>query len=240
MSSICIIGQGNVATHLCVAFAGTDNEVIQVNSRTLEDLPEDCDFYLLCVSDNAIEEVASRLPESLRGIVAHTSGTTPVETLRPYAKQYGVLYPLMTFSRDAEIDYSRIPFFPEGATAEIAESLKSLCLELSRYVTVMDSRQRMLMHVASVFTCNFTNYMWDIAYGLMKERDVPFRYMLPMIEAALQKLQYMSPRQAQTGPASRGDTKTIEAHRELLREKDPKLADLYSQISAMIQETHSK
>ena len=67
MSSICIIGQGNVATHLCVAFSCTYNEVIQVNSRTLEDLPTDADAYIISVSDSAIAEVASRLPQGLRG-----------------------------------------------------------------------------------------------------------------------------------------------------------------------------
>ena len=233
MSSICIIGQGNVATHLCVAFSCTDNEVIQVNSRTLEDLPTDADAYIISVSDSAIAEVASRLPQGLRGVVAHTSGSTPADVLQPYSGRYGVLYPLMTFSRDADIDYSAIPFFTEGSDEPAAEVLSSLARELSEHVYPMDSAQRKKMHIASVFACNFANHLWDIAYGLLKEEGVPFRHMMPLIEATFRKLQYITPRRGQTGPAVRGDRRVVESHIQALADR-PELAEIYRMLSESI------
>ncbi len=232
MNSICIIGQGNVATHLCVALFGKVDELLQVNSRTLDDLPLDCDCYILAVSDDAIASVAARLPR-LSGIVAHTSGSKPLEVLTPYADRCGVVYPLMTFSKEADLDYSLIPFFIEGSSDDVVAELTSLASQISDRVCVMDSATRLKMHVASVFACNFTNYLWSATYGLLQQADVPFQYILPLIDATTEKIHHLTPRNAQTGPAKRGDTSVINAHLNALA-SSPQLQELYRLLTEAI------
>ena len=40
------------------------------------------DFIIICVSDNAIGDVAARIPADTGAVVAHTSGTTGIEVFR--------------------------------------------------------------------------------------------------------------------------------------------------------------
>ena len=61
-----IIGRGNVATHLLRAFDAVEGIYpTMVNPHTFEGLREDADFTIISVSDNAIAEVADKLPKLL-------------------------------------------------------------------------------------------------------------------------------------------------------------------------------
>lgn len=235
---ICVIGEGNVGTHLCVAFACAGEEVVSVNSRTFEDLPEDFDLYLLCVSDSAIGEVASRLP-SLEGVVAHTSGSVSISALECCGGRTGVFYPLMTFSKDASLDYAKIPVFVEGASEEVSEVLKSAASLFTDKVVEMDSAQRMKMHIASVFACNFANALWQCALELMEKEGVPFEYLQPLIDATASKLHQMTPFAAQTGPAKRGDKVVTDKHMAALAE-EPRLQRIYEDITQYIINNQNK
>lgn len=232
MKSICIIGQGNVATHLCVAFAGKVEELYSINSRTLEDLPEDADLYIISVADDAIASVASRLPQ-LGGVVAHTSGSTSIDVLDCVKGRRGVFYPLMTFSKDADIDYQRVPVFIEGSDASVVELLKDAASLFTDKIVEMDSERRMKMHIASVFACNFVNALWQVSFDLLGAEDVPFRYLLPLIDASAAKLHHLTPKEAQTGPARRGDLAVMEKHESMLAAQ-PKLQHLYHDLTQLI------
>lgn len=212
---ISIIGGGNVATHLCVALSDKADEVVMVNSRTLEDLPEDSDIYIISVSDRAIAEVASRLPE-LPGIVAHTSGSVPMDVLSPYAKRYGVFYPLQTFTKWVDLDYSRIPVFIEGSDKSVATALTSLASLFTTHIHAADSILRKKLHVASVFACNYVNRLWTIADELLAADGLSLEVMRPLIDATVEKIHRLPPAEAQTGPASRGDRPVVEEHLKML------------------------
>lgn len=221
-----------MATHLCVAMADGVQELIHVNSRTLEDLPEDSDLYILAVSDEAIAKVASRLPR-LKGVVAHTSGSMPMSELQCVDGPTGVFYPLMTFSRDADIDYRQIPVFIEGSDQAATDILRWAASRFTDRITEMDSARRMKMHIASVFACNFANALWQVADDLMTCEDVPFKYLLPLIDASAEKLHHLTPAQSQTGPARRGDLSVVEKHESML-ESQPEIKKLYHELSQLI------
>lgn len=232
MKSICIIGRGNVATHLCVAFAGKTEELYNIDSRTLEDLPLDADLYILSVSDDAITEVAKRLPE-LKGVVAHTSGSTSLDALSSFKGNIGVFYPLMTFSKEAILDYHKIPVFIEASETKTLEVLKNAAQLFTDKVVEMTSAQRLRLHIASIFGCNFVNALWNVSSQLLESDGIPFKYMLPLIEEMVDKLHYMSPSEAQTGPAKRGDFATLKKHEDELASQ-PELEDIYKQLSQLI------
>lgn len=75
------------------------------------------------------------------------------------APRHGVFYPMQTFSKQREVDFSRIPVFIEANNADDCRRLKVLASSLSSNVREADSAQRRALHLAAVFACNFTNHM---------------------------------------------------------------------------------
>ncbi len=229
-----IIGGGNVGSHLFKAFDGKADAVL-VPSRTLENLREDSDLYLLAVSDNAIEHTAERvasvIPEN--AVMAHTSGTTPLNILQPYHKNSGVFYPLQTFSKDVELNYEEIPFFIEGTNAKTLDALETAARLISEHITQADSKTRAELHVASVLACNFVNHLWTLSADYLAEKQLDFNMLLPLIKETTRKISRNSPRASQTGPAIRRDTRTIDRHMQLLS-AHPHLREIYSLLSDSI------
>lgn len=226
-----IIGRGNVATHLCKAFAGK-SEVIQINPHTLEGIPEDAELILICVSDDAIPDIASNLPET-KAIVAHTSGSVPLSALDGKGSSQGVLYPLQTFTKDVELDYNEIPFFIEGSSQETEDFLEKTASLISKNIRKADSEERRKLHLSSVFVCNFVNAMATIGTEILSDTSISRDVLTPLMRQTIRKLETMEPRAAQTGPASRGDRKTIERHVQMLA-GNPELQQLYSVITRYI------
>lgn len=210
-----IIGGGNVACHLAKAFPPALANCRLISSRTLDGIRPDADISLICVSDNAIESVASRLPRT-SSVVAHTSGSTPIEALSPFFKRYGVFYPMQTFSKEVSLQYDHIPFFIE-ATDEKDEKLLAYAAGLiSDNVSFADSSQRKALHVAAVFACNFTNHLWSISEEILSSHGLDFEKMRPLLEETLRKTKSLPPSKCQTGPAARNDTQTMSAHMQFL------------------------
>ena len=70
-----------------------------------------------------------------------------------------------------------------------------------------------------------------MAYELMQRNGLPFDAMLPLIDEAARKVHRMSPIEAQTGPARRGDGNVMNAHMAML---DSELANIYETLSNYI------
>jgi predicted short-subunit dehydrogenase-like oxidoreductase (DUF2520 family) len=140
---------------------------------------------------------------------------------------------MQTFSKESRIDWSQVPLFVEGSSAPVLESIKELALTISPDVTVLSSEGRKKLHLAAVFTCNFSNHMYTIAEQLLASEGVPFSVMLPLVRETARKVENISPSEAQTGPAVRGDKKVINEHLELLKDH-PQYAQIYKLISTDI------
>lgn len=229
--NITVVGTGNVASHLCVALAGTTDELYNISSRTLEELPLDSDLYLLAVSDDVIPQVAAHMPD-VKGVVAHTAGSVGMDVLSPYFSRIGVLYPLQTFTKGTDVDYSEIPVFIEGSDRQSAALLSEVASLFSRHIYPADSERRRLLHVASVFACNYVNGLWGIADKLLQQGGLSIDVLTPLIKATCAKITRMPPAQAQTGPASRGDTGVMRNHLHMLQ--DPAINEIYRNIGNYI------
>lgn len=228
---VAIIGGGNVATHLANALS-EKADVTLVNPRTLENLPSHSDFDIISVKDTAIREVAQRL-KGRDAILAHTSGSIPMSALSDVAVSFGVFYPLQTFTKGVEIQYSEIPFFIEGNDSTTELKLKGLAHLISDNIISADSADRKRLHIASVFACNFTNRLMGIAKEILSESGIDFRVMLPLLRQTISKLDNMTPEEAQTGPAVRNDFGVMDAHIKML-EGDQELQQLYRIFSNQI------
>lgn len=249
---IALIGAGNLATRLGVALVAGGQSVVQVYSRTeasasalgktlhcpavtsLEQVCRDADVYIVAVKDAAFSGVAASLVSGRsRALFVHTAGSLPMSVWEGVASRHGVFYPMQTFSKQREVDFSAIPIFIEAKNAADLTLLKALASALSTQVYEADSRQRRALHLAAVFACNFTNHMYALCGHLLDEAGLPFEVMLPLIDETAAKVHELPPAEAQTGPAVRYDENVIARHLEALS-AHPEWQDLYERISKSI------
>lgn len=247
MIKVVLIGSGNVAQHLLQVMLKTTNiELVQVFARhkssVLHLITEDritsnydaikeADVYIISVSDNAIAEVSSNLPFENR-LVVHTSGTSELSVLDSKNRK-GVFYPLQTFSKSKAVDFSTIPICLETENESDYKTLEKLANLISKKAYAISSEQRKSLHVAAVFVCNFVNHLYQIGNQICDENQVPFEILHPLILETANKITELSPKEAQTGPAVRNDTKTIEKHIEFLQNSNYK--EIYTLLTQSIQ-----
>lgn len=250
--SIVCIGAGNVATHLAQALQQKGFHLSQIYSRTqesaqalaqtlgcawttcLEQVDEHADLYIVSVKDAVLETVISQLahcnPDAL---YLHTAGSMPMEVWKEEFKNYGVAYPMQTFSKQREVNFEEVPFFLEANSPENLSLLQEITGSLSPKVYEASSEQRKYLHIAAVFACNFSNHMYAICQHLLQAHQLPFESMLPLIDETARKVHELSPVEAQTGPARRYDENVINRHLNML-EEEPKLAEIYRLLSEHI------
>lgn len=152
--------------------------------------------------------------------------------------RYGVFYPMQTFSKQRTVDFRQIPVFVESNSAADTQTLKDIASVLSEKVYEATSEQRKSLHLAAVFTCNFTNHMYALAAELLKKYQLPFEVMLPLIDETARKVHELEPRLAQTGPAIRYDENVINNHLQMLSD-EPGMQELYRLISESIHQQNS-
>lgn len=248
MQKIVILGAGNLAFHLFKAFqSAKDIEVIQIYNRSKQALKDfekkvpvtssigelkPADVYLVAVTDDAVKEVVKSI-SGMNALILHTSGSVP---LLNSAKRNGVFYPLQTFSKNTEPDFSQIPICIEAAEEEDLKILKKLGESISQKVFPITTAQRKSLHLAAVFACNFTNHLYRIAEEICEEKGVSFEILHPLITETARKIQLDSPKNVQTGPAKRGDQKTIDFHLSQL--DSPELKEIYTLLTESIQNEH--
>lgn len=228
---IVIIGQGNVATNLMAAFRRHEIEPVCINSRTLENLPEQADIYIYAVRDNALADVINKVRVHARAVHVHTSGTMPITVFGDDKPHAGILYPFQSFSKEHLIDdFAKVPFIIEARNIDDTAAIYSLALTLSPLVIEASQAERERLHVAGVFVNNFSNQMYRIAEQMLQGTSIPFKTLLPLIDETAAKVHTMHPADAQTGPARRGDTTVMEHHMSLIgNEMDRQIYQLISQ-----------
>jgi predicted short-subunit dehydrogenase-like oxidoreductase (DUF2520 family) len=248
--NIVLLGSGKVATQIGKALHNAGIPVAQVYSPTLEhaqtlamqvhakaiselaELTKNADVYIISVKDDAILGLVDQLDLGDK-IVLHTSGSTAMDVLKSASTNYGVLYPLQTFSFDKTVDFSQVPIAVEASSPEIAKQLEALAHKLSPKIIQMTSEQRLVLHIAAVFACNFSNHLYAIAEQLLESKGISFDYLLPLIAETAAKVQQALPSEVQTGPAIRKDEKILQKHLDFLKEQPP-LQEIYRLLSQSI------
>ena len=252
MIKIALIGSGNVAQHLIKAFAKSNEiDIVQVFSRRKEVLDQlvdsskitndlhtlvEADLYIIAVSDDAIAAVSSQLPFENR-LVVHTSGSVSLDALDKKNRK-GSFYPLQTFSKKAEVDFSQIPVFLESENETDFELLKKVAEMVSDKVYKINSEQRKALHVAAVFVNNFVNHLYQMGHEICVQNNVPFEILKPLIQETANKVMTLSPKEAQTGPAIRNDQQTNARHLEFLLDENQK--NIYQTLTQSIQTNGKK
>lgn len=236
MISVSIIGSGNVAQHLISAFEKADGiELVQVYSRNpkanfhdsksvavIQDYKQlqPVDLFIIAVSDDAIVSVSEQIPFTDK-LVAHTSGSVAMESLSN-SNRKGVFYPLQTLSKTKKINFKEVPLCLEAENKSDMKMLHEVASAISNQVFEIDSNQRKSLHVAAVFVNNFANHLFQIGNDICEENGISFDILKPLITETANKLNTLSPKEAQTGPAKRSDTSTINKHLDFLSDSNQK------------------
>lgn len=246
IQTVVIIGNGSVATHLIEHFKALNISVIQQFGRTqktgstpkipftnnYQHIRTDADLYIVSVSDDAISDVVNQIPE-INGIIVHTAGSINMESLDAKYSNYGVLYPLQSFSINRTIDLQNSPFFVEANNSDTEMTLLHFAKRISNNVKVMTYEERLTMHIAAVFACNFTNHMATIAKELLDKKNIDFGLLKPLLQETFDKILTQDPKESQTGPAKRNDIKILEKHLEMLT-SNSNFQEIYKVISSNI------
>lgn len=254
---IVLIGAGNLATHLGKALHAAGHDMVQVFSRTMQSaetlaslldaepltdmaqVRDDADVYIFSVKDSALEQLVSQLCGGEKKVFLHTAGSMPMSVFRGKALHYGVLYPMQTFSKQREVDFSIIPCFIEANDEFALKQIEGLAGQISHRVFQLSSEDRKYLHLSAVFACNFANHCYAASQKLLQQHGIPFDVMLPLIDETAAKVHGMTPKEAQTGPAVRYDENVIGKQIQLL-ENQPYFQKIYDCMSKSIHELESE
>ncbi len=253
---VVFIGAGNLASRAALAFQQAGVQILQVYSRTEESahmlgsklgsvpytcdlsaIVPDADLYIFSVKDEVLEEVIRKVKPN-GALWVHTAGSMPAAVFAGHVERYGVFYPMQTFSKEREVDFSGIPVFVEARTPEDTAVLREYAGKISGRIYEAGSERRKYLHLAAVFACNFTNHMYDLCYRLLEEQDIPFDVMLPLIDETAAKVHLLAPHDAQTGPAVRYDRNVMERQSAML--PDEQMKQIYELLSRSIHNARLK
>ena len=254
---IVLIGAGNLATHLGKALHAAGHDMVQVFSRTMQSaetlaslldaepltdmaqVRDDADVYIFSVKDSALEQLISQLCGGEKKVFLHTAGSMPMSVFRGKALHYGVLYPMQTFSKQREVDFSIIPCFIAANDEFALKQIEGLAGQISHRVYQLSSEDRKYLHLSAVFACNFANHCYAASQKLLQQHGIPFDVMLPLIDETAAKVHGMTPKEAQTGPAVRYDENVIGKQIQLL-ENQPYFQKIYDCMSKSIHDLESE
>ena len=248
---IVIIGSGNLATQLSLALKDAGQEIVQIFSRTeahaqvlaeqigcpyttsVDAILCDADIYILSVKDDALSMLVSAVCHSRQqGLFLHTAGSMPMDLFKGHALQYGVLYPMQTFSKTRRVNFREIPCFIEASSPSALAIIRTLAESISDHVVDCDSEKRKKMHLAAVLACNLTNHCYRLAERVLEAEQIDFRLFLPLIEETARKVRTLSPKDAQTGPMVRYDQNVMQMQMAML--PDDRTREIYRLMAESI------
>ena len=211
-----IVGNGKVANHIKHYFKLTNFSFLAWDRISDKLSPEiklkKCDFILLLINDDSIEQFSKKFFSNSSKILIHFSGSKSFNNI------YGV-HPLMTFT-DSLYDlktYQNIPFIcEESSTSSFIELFPNLS---NRHFSISKD-QKGLYHALCVLAGNFTTILWEKAFKDFSEKlNLPNDILYPFMNQIISNLKFDNIKKI-TGPLERNDISTINDNLEALKE-DP-------------------
>jgi predicted short-subunit dehydrogenase-like oxidoreductase (DUF2520 family) len=204
-----VIGAGRVGSAMAA----------RLRERGLDLAGDDPELILLCVPDRAIAEVAAATPAG--PWLAHVSGATPLAALAPHVRRFG-LHPLQTFTRGRGAEQLDGAF--AAVTAETEEA-REVGLWLARTLGLepfeLADGKRAAYHAGAAIASNYLVTLRRAAGSLFEAAGAPPEALDPLMRRTIENGFEL------TGPISRGDWETVEAHVTAIRAERPELEAMY-------------
>jgi predicted short-subunit dehydrogenase-like oxidoreductase (DUF2520 family) len=185
-------------------------------------------LVLLCVPDRAIAEVARGIPSG--PWIAHVSGATPLAALDPHTRRFG-LHPLQTFTRARgaeQLDGAFAAISAESGEAHTAGMWLARTLGLEPFTLADDKRAA--YHAGAAIASNYLVTLRRAAGSLLSAAGAPPEALDPLMRRTIDNGFEL------TGPISRGDWKTVDAHVDAIRSERPELEPLYVTLAETTKE----
>ena len=222
----------NLATELGARACQSPATTIDLADLTILAVPDD---VILPLSTDMVDSLCSAAGKS----VVHLSGAQDRAALRPLAQQgglrTGVFHPLQTFRRGPQATQNVAgTYFGIDADAPFRDQLMQLARDIGGHPFDLTGVDRALYHAAAVFAANYPTTLLAEAIALASqaglETETARHGMTALLAGAVKNLTELSPAEAITGPASRGDQGTIQRHLDALK-NDPGLQRLYQLLA---------
>ena len=246
-----VVGSGNVASYLlsqlnsigaeCTAIILRDINKLKALNRYLSKSTTcislqnndglngiNVDYIFLAVSDDAINEVSCLLPVNC-GAVIHCSGSCSLNSIDKKHINRGVFYPLQSILKTEDNSNLEVPILIEANGLALEDKLKGISLQLNLKATIVDSAQRLRLHLCAVYMNNFINYIVGSVESILEKEQLEKELLMPLMHNTLDRISKQGAIAVQTGPAKRGDINTLNAHRALLSESEVKVYDAISE-----------
>ncbi len=204
---IAIIGAGRAGQSFARALSAQGHRVRLVHHDQIDAVGR-AHLVLVTTPDGAVAETAARLAPDARRVVAHVAGSLTLAPLAAHPRAAS-LHPLAVLS-SPRVGARRLV----GATYAVAgdDLITQIVSSLQgRAIRVPDER-RALYHATAVVAANHLVALMGQVDRLARQSGLELSDFLDLSRQALDDLATRGPRAALTGPASRGDMATIDAH----------------------------
>lgn len=245
---VAFIGSGKVATELALIFRFQGIDITGISSRNEvsgTDLaarlncpfmadPNELKAELIIIATNDASVKALNSTLKTESFVVYTAGAVNLDEITD--ENWGVFYPLQTFTENRHLTVDEVPILMEANSNELRNLLEALCEKIGFQYDYCDSQNRQKYHLAAVYVNNFVNHLFHKAQVQLQENQLNWNLLKPLIEETVAKLDDLSAFDAQTGPARRNDQSTILTHESLLNDEE---VQLYKTLTNSIQKTYN-
>lgn len=234
-ATVALVGPGRAGTALATALVTSGHEVVAVAGRApdapgvvaaaarfgapatpIGEVGRDAAVVLLATPDAAIAEAAAAVAAGLRtdALVLHCSGAHGLDALAPIAAarpdvRLGVLHPLQTLP-SAEVGAARLAGAWAAVTGPAEVGALAEALGMHPFAVADDDRDR--YHAAASIASNHLVALLGQVERVATTAHVPLAAFEPLVRATIDNAFALGPRDALTGPVSRGDVETVRRH----------------------------
>jgi len=212
-----VIGPGRAGSSLAAALCEVGHRVVGILGRgdPVEGAAHGVDALVVATPDDTVAEVAARVAPSDGAVVLHLSGSLGLDALAPHPRRAS-LHPLVPLP-SVEVGRARlrsgVPFAVAGDPLA-----GRLAAELGGRAVEVGDEQRTAYHAAAAIAANHLVALLGQVERVAASAGLPLDAFADLVRAATDDALALGPRAALTGPASRGDWRTIERHRRALAE----------------------
>lgn len=208
--NITIVGAGRAGSSFAKAFrkVGHNVRLIHHDDVGQPGVLGEPELVVLAVPDDAIANLATAIPLSDAYVVAHVAGARGLAELGAHAR-VGFFHPLAALPTPS-VGAERLlgALYSVGGDAAIGDVVASLHGRAIR----LNDEQRVIYHAAATVASNHLVALLAHVGELASSVGLTLEDFLPLAQQALDDVSRLGVGRALTGPASRGDMATIDAH----------------------------
>jgi predicted short-subunit dehydrogenase-like oxidoreductase (DUF2520 family) len=195
----------------------------RLRQRGVRLLEHDGELIVLCVPDRAIPEVAQRIEPG--HWMCHVSGATPLAALGPHELRFSV-HPLQTLVKWRGPEQLDGAF---GAVTAESDDARERGLWLAGTLGLqpfdLPDESRVLYHAGAMFASGYLVTLHRAAVSLFELAGAPPEGLVPLMRRTMENGFEL------TGPISRGDWTTMDAHLAAIGERRAELETLYRALA---------